>query len=125
LRHFWYHLKGLLKGFWWPFRLLKLVKYSQSYGLNKVCNTNAIELDLPSTVKIHPVVNVSRVHRYKDQVEGQRKEWPSLVVINGKEEYCHDLAKWLSHYFILLSFSFLFFSYLDLLHKEEVWESVI
>jgi len=24
--------------------------------------------------KIHPVVNVSRVCRYKDQVEGQRKE---------------------------------------------------
>jgi len=31
-------LKGLLKGFWWPFRLLKLVKYSQSYGPNKVCD---------------------------------------------------------------------------------------
>jgi len=118
-------LKGLLKGFWWPFRLLKLVKYSWSYSLNEVCDTNAIELDLPSTVKIHPVVNVSRVHRYKDQVEGQRKEWPSLVVINGKEEYCHNLAKWLSHYLILLSFSFLFFSYLDLLYKEEVWESII
>jgi len=29
-------LKGLLKGFWWPFRLLKSVKYSQSYGLNEV-----------------------------------------------------------------------------------------
>jgi len=39
LRCFWYHLKGLLKGFWWPFRLLKLVKYSQSYGLNEVCDT--------------------------------------------------------------------------------------
>jgi len=31
-------LKGLLKGFWWPFRLLKLVKYSWSYGPNEVCN---------------------------------------------------------------------------------------
>ena len=38
LRHSWYHLKGLLKGFWWPFRLSKLVKYSQSYGPNEVCN---------------------------------------------------------------------------------------
>jgi len=34
------------------------------------------------------------------------------------------LAKQLSHYFILLSFSFLFFSYLDLLYKEEVQKSV-
>jgi len=41
-----------------------------------------------------------------------------------KVTQCHDLAKWLSHYFILLSFSFLFFSYLDLLHKEGVWESI-
>jgi len=31
-------LKGLLKGFWWPFRSLKSVKYSWSYGPNKVCD---------------------------------------------------------------------------------------
>ena len=39
LRCFWYCLKGLLKGFWLPFRLLKLVKYFWSYGLNEVCDT--------------------------------------------------------------------------------------
>jgi len=33
---FWYCLKGLLKGFWWPFRSSKSVKYSWSYGPNKV-----------------------------------------------------------------------------------------
>jgi len=38
LRRFWYHLKGLLKGFWWPFRSSKLVKYSWSYGPNEVCD---------------------------------------------------------------------------------------
>jgi len=31
-------LKGLLKGFWLPFRLLKLVKYFWSYGLNEACD---------------------------------------------------------------------------------------
>jgi len=31
-------LKGLLKGFWWPFRSSKSVKYSWSYGPNKVCD---------------------------------------------------------------------------------------
>ena len=40
MRCFWYYLKGLLKGFWWPFRLLKLVKYSQSYSPNEVCDRN-------------------------------------------------------------------------------------
>ena len=39
LRHFWYHLKSLLKGFWWPFRSSKSVKYSWSYGLNEVCDS--------------------------------------------------------------------------------------
>jgi len=36
-------LKGLLKGFWWPFILLKLVKYSWSYGPNEVCDSMQIE----------------------------------------------------------------------------------
>jgi len=49
--------------------------------------TNAIELDLPSTVKIYPVINISRVHRYKDQVEGQKNEWLALVIIEEEEEY--------------------------------------
>ena len=59
--------------------------------LNEVCNTiissNAIELELPSTIKIYPVVNVSRVQRYKLQVEGQKKETPQPVVIEGEEEW--------------------------------------
>jgi len=33
------------------------------------------------------VVNVSRVCRYKDQVEGQKKERPAPVIIKGEEEY--------------------------------------
>ena len=40
------------------------------YQVKKIISKNTIELDLPSTVKIHPVVNVSRVHRYRDQIEG-------------------------------------------------------
>jgi len=55
--------------------------------VKKIISTNVIELDLLSTVKIHPVINVSKVYRYKDQVEGQRKEWPSLVIIDREEEY--------------------------------------
>jgi len=33
------------------------------------------------------VVNVSRVCKYRDQVEGQKKEWPALVIIKEEEEY--------------------------------------
>jgi len=55
--------------------------------VKRIISTNAIELDLPNTVRIHLVVNVSRVQRYKDQVEGQKKEQPASVIIEGEEEY--------------------------------------
>jgi len=58
-----------------------------SYKVKAIISSNAIELDLPSTVRIYPVVNVSRVRRYKLQVEGQRKETPQPVVIEGEEEW--------------------------------------
>jgi len=57
------------------------------YQVKGIILTNAIELDFPSTVKIHPVVNVSRVHRYKDQVESQKKKRLALVIIEAKKEY--------------------------------------
>jgi len=34
------------------------------YKVKRVVSTNAVELELPKTVRIHPVVNVSRVRRY-------------------------------------------------------------
>jgi len=37
-------------------------------------------------IKIHPVVNVSRVRKYRDQVEGQKKETPRPMEIKGEEE---------------------------------------
>jgi len=57
------------------------------YKVKRVVSTNVIELELPSTIKIHPVVNVSRVQLYKPQVEGQKVVLPQLVVIDGEEEY--------------------------------------
>jgi len=35
------------------------------YKVKRIISTNAVELELPRTVKIHPVVNVSRIRRYK------------------------------------------------------------
>jgi len=55
--------------------------------VKRIILTNAIELELPSTIKIHPVVNISRVYMYKDQVKDQRKGWLFLVVIKGEEKY--------------------------------------
>jgi len=40
------------------------------YRVKKIISANAIELDLPSTIKIHPVVDVSRIRKYTSQVDG-------------------------------------------------------
>ena len=57
------------------------------YKVKEIISSNAVKLELPSTVKIHPVVNVSRIRRYIEQVEGQKKEQPAPVIIKGEEEW--------------------------------------
>ena len=37
-------------------------------------------------MRIHPVVNVSWIARYKEQVKGQKKEEEKLVEVEGVEE---------------------------------------
>jgi len=61
-------------------------KFVGPYKVKKIVSTNAVELELPSTVKIHLVVNVSRICRYVEQVEERRKEQPAPVIIKGKKE---------------------------------------
>ena len=57
------------------------------YKVKAIISSNSIELELPSQIKLHLVVNVSQVQRYKSQVEGQRKDVPQPVVIEGEEEW--------------------------------------
>ena len=57
------------------------------YKVQKIVSSNAVKLELPSTVKIHPVVNVSKIQCYVGQVEGQRKEQLAPVIIEGEEEW--------------------------------------
>ena len=46
------------------------------YKVKAIISSNVVELDLPTTVKIHPVVNVSKIHKYTSQVKGQKMEMP-------------------------------------------------
>jgi len=66
------------------------------YRIKKITSSNTVELELPSTVKIHSVVDISRIQRYIGQVEGQRKEQPAPVIIKGEEEWKVEriLNKW-------------------------------
>jgi len=61
-------------------------RYVRPYKIKKIVLSNAVELELPSTVKIHPVVNVSRIQKYVGQVKEQRKEQLTLVVIKREKE---------------------------------------
>ena len=56
-------------------RTEKLIKrFVDSYKIKKIISMNVVELELPSTIRIHPVVNVSRICRYIGQVEEQKKK---------------------------------------------------
>jgi len=69
-------------------RTEKLIeRFIGPYKIKKIVSLNAVELELPSTIKIHPEVNVSRIKQYIGQVKGQRKEQLALVIIKGEEEW--------------------------------------
>jgi len=56
------------------------------YKVQKIVSLNTVKLELPSTVKIHLVVNISRIQHYVVQVEGQKKKQLASVIIEGEEE---------------------------------------
>ena len=66
----------------------KLVdQYVGPYTIEEVVSTNAVKLRLPTSMRIHPVVNVSWIVRYREQVEGQKKEEGKPIEIKGVEEW--------------------------------------
>jgi len=56
-------------------------RYVGPYVIEEVVLSNAMKLRLPSSMRIHPVVNVSQIVRYKEQVKGQKKEEGKPVVL--------------------------------------------
>ena len=65
----------------------KLVdRYVGPYKIEEIVSTNMIKLQLPKSMRIHPVVNVSRIVRYKEQVKSQEKKEGKLVEIEEVEE---------------------------------------
>jgi len=57
------------------------------YKVKGIVSSNTIELELPKSIKIHSIVNISRVRLYKPQVEGQKKIPPRPVIIEGEKEF--------------------------------------
>ena len=58
------------------------------YPISRIISPNAVELKLPKAMKIHPVVNVSRVRPAKEStIEGQKSKPAPPVVIEGEQEW--------------------------------------
>jgi len=62
-------------------------RYVGPYVIEEVVSSNAVKLRLPSSMRIHLVVNVSRIVRYKEQVKWQKKEEGKPVEVEGVKEW--------------------------------------
>jgi len=62
-------------------------RYVGLYVIEEVISLNTVKLRLPSSMRIHPVVNVSWIVCYKEQVKGQKKEEGKLVEVERVEEW--------------------------------------
>jgi len=61
-------------------------RYVGLYVIEEVVSSNTVKLQLPISIRIHPVVNVSRIVWYKEQVKGQKKEEEKPIEVEGVKE---------------------------------------
>ena len=62
-------------------------KFIGPYVVKKIVSENAVELELLVLLRIHLVVNVRRIVKYREQVEEQKKIPPPPVEVAGEKEY--------------------------------------
>ena len=62
-------------------------RYVGPYAIEEVVSSNVVKLRLPSSMRIHLVVNVSWIVWYKEQVKGQKKEKEKLIEVEGIKEW--------------------------------------
>jgi len=69
-------------------RLVKklIERYIELYIVEEIVLRNAVKLKLPVSMRIHSVVNISRIVRYRELVKEQRAKELKLVEVNGVEE---------------------------------------
>jgi len=69
-------------------RLVKKLteRYVGSY-IVEVVSKNVVKIKPLETMRIHLVVNVSQVVRYREPVKGKKVEKPKLIEVDGIEEW--------------------------------------
>ena len=76
--------KDLVSKKWLARKLVN--QYISPYIINEVVSTNTIKLQLPTSMRIYLVVNISQVVRHREQVGEQKVEKVKLVeVVEVKE----------------------------------------
>ena len=61
-------------------------RYMKLYKIEDVVSKNAVKLKLLTLMRTHPVVNVSRIERYREPVRGQKVKELKLVEVDEVEE---------------------------------------
>ena len=62
-------------------------KFIGLYVVKKIVSENVVELEFLASLRVHPVVNVRRLVKYREQVEGQKKIPLPPVKVDGEKEY--------------------------------------
>jgi len=62
-------------------------RYIGLYKIEEVVLSNAVKLRLPTSMRIHLVVNVSQIVWYKEQVKEQKKEEEKPIEVEGAKEW--------------------------------------
>jgi len=61
-------------------------RYIWPYVVEEVVLKNAVKIKLLATMRIHLVVNVSQVVRYREPLKKEKMEKPKLIEVNRIEE---------------------------------------
>ena len=59
--------------------------YIGLYFIEEVISTNTVKLQLSNLMRIYPVVNISQIVQYREQVEGQKVREVKLVEVEEVE----------------------------------------
>ena len=62
-------------------------RYVELYKIKEVVSKNTVKLKLPTSMRIHLVVNISRIEQYSKPMKKQRVKEPKLVKVDRIEEW--------------------------------------
>ena len=62
-------------------------RYVELYKIKEVVSKNTGKLKLPTSMRIHLIVNISRIEQYSKPMKKQRVKEPKLVKVDRIEEW--------------------------------------